>query len=156
MKITIEHNGQTIEANDHDSLFSQLKAAGLAIKSTCGGCASCGQCVVVIKNGHQNLQEPNFEEKQLLGNVFHITRERLSCQTFLTGDITIDISAHLEKSGPRPMVKRRSAEEKLQVKEAKETERKEYLASKPKKLGGGKKPRAFNFKQDEDDHEENK
>jgi len=29
-----------------------------------------------------------------LGNVFHITRQRLSCQTYISGDVTLDVSHH--------------------------------------------------------------
>lgn len=156
MKITLEHNGQQIPANDSDSLFTQLKAAGINVKSTCGGCASCGQCVVVIKEGQSNLQQINFEEKQLLGNVFHITKERLSCQTFLTGDVTIDISAHLKTAEKKAKVVRRTKEEADQVVEDRKQKAKEKRESRPKRLGGGKKPKAFSFKTDEEKEIENR
>ena len=81
MKISFTHNDEVIDGNSTDSLLTILKAAGKSIKSTCGGCASCGQCVVVLEDGDKNVSEPNFEEKQLIGNVFHITKERLACQT---------------------------------------------------------------------------
>lgn len=153
MKITLEHNGHEIEANDSDSLFAQLKAADINVKSTCGGCASCGQCVVVIKEGESNLQEINFEEKQLLGNVFHITKERLACQTYLTGDVTIDISAHLSAAPKKAKVVRRTREEADQVVEDRKQAAKEKRESKPKRLGGGKKPKAFTFKTEEENGE---
>lgn len=163
MKITLDHNGQLIEANDSDSLFTQLKAAGFNIKSTCGGCASCGQCVVVIKEGEHNLEPIKFEEKQLLGNVFHITKERLSCQTFLNGDITVDIGAHLElnqfnqinQNEQKVKVVRRSKEQAQQVLDERKQKAKEKKENAPKRLGGGKKPKAFSFKEDEDQNVNN-
>lgn len=148
MKITLSHNDQVIEANSNDSVLTQLKAAGLSIKSTCGGCASCGQCTVVIKKGDSHLQEPTFEEKQLIGNVFHITKERLACQTYLSGDVTIDISSHLEKKKKKVVTVRRSREEADQVLEERKAASKEKRDTKPKRLGGGKKAKAFNFVDD--------
>lgn len=154
MKITLEHNGETIEANDSDSLFVQLKAAGHNIKSTCGGCASCGQCVIIIKEGESHLQEPSFEEKQLLGNVFHITKERLSCQTYITGDVTIDISSHLATDKKKTTVVRRTREEADKVVEDRKLKAKEKRESRPAKLGGGRRPRAFNFHDDSETESE--
>lgn len=155
MKITLEHNAQTIEANDSDSLLTQLKGAGFDIKSTCGGCASCGQCVIVIKDGEANLQDPSFEEKQLIGNVFHITKERLACQTFMTGDITIDISNHLQKERKnKSTVVRRTKEEAQQVVEERKQKAKEKRENAPKRLGGGKRPKAFNFQNESESENE--
>src|SRR5690554_1080332 len=93
-KVTLLPSGEVLDFNGEDSLLSQLKASGKKIKSSCGGCATCSDCIIVVKEGEENLTPQNFEELRLLGNVFHITKERLSCQTRLTGDVTIDISAH--------------------------------------------------------------
>jgi hypothetical protein len=67
------------------------------IKSSCGGMASCGDCVVKIVSGEQFASSPTFAELKLLGNVFHITKERLSCQVKCQGDVTLDLSAHQEQ-----------------------------------------------------------
>ena len=69
---------------------------GVLIKSACGGVAQCRRCVVKIISGEEKLNRVEFEERQLLGNVFYITRERLSCQLKCHGNITIDISDHLD------------------------------------------------------------
>jgi 2Fe-2S ferredoxin len=150
MKIKLSHNDQIIEANDSESLLAQLKKNNFAIKSICGGCASCGACIVQIIDGEENLQEPTFEEKQLIGNVFHITKERLACQTYLHGDVTVDITKHLEIGTKKAITVRRTKAESEQIKETRMEERKERNANKPKKLGGGKKPKAFNFKDEEE------
>src|SRR5690606_5116454 len=77
-----------------ETLLHQFKKAGKKIKSSCGGCATCSDCTIIVKSGEMNLSPQTFEELRLLGNVFHITKERLSCQTRITGDVTLDISAH--------------------------------------------------------------
>ena len=55
---------------------------------------------VVVQNAHRTLTTPdilnyfeNFDEKKLLGNVFHITKERLACQmkTWINPDKTIEV-----------------------------------------------------------------
>ena len=48
-KCTLWPSGEVLEVNAEESLLAQLKKAGKKIKSSCGGCASCGDCVVVIK-----------------------------------------------------------------------------------------------------------
>ncbi|MEX0798156.1 MAG: 2Fe-2S iron-sulfur cluster-binding protein [Bacteriovoracaceae bacterium] len=152
-KIKIFPQNQYVEVDSKRDLFSQLKARGFHINSTCGGCASCGKCIISIVDGEEHLNEIPFEEKRLLGNVFHITKERLSCQTKAGGPITIDISMHEQKdskaSSDKSPVKRRSKEEVSKIKE----ERREQRKERPKKLGGGKKPKAFNFRDDEDSDE---
>lgn len=167
-KCTLWPSGEVLSVNTEETLLTQLKQAGKKIKSSCGGCASCGDCMVVIKSGEMNLTPQSFEELRLLGNVFHITKERLSCQTKITGDVTIDISAHekntftgkgekqVSKSTSTILKKKedleksvRENEEKNQVKTGddwyRHWEKEGEDPNKPKKLGGNKKPKAFNF-----------
>ncbi len=87
-------SGASLAIDENESLLTALKEAGYYVKSSCGGHASCTDCIVKILTGEDNVNAPGFDELQLIGNVFHITKERLSCQTRLTGDVTIDISNH--------------------------------------------------------------
>jgi len=94
-KVTLWPSGQVLEMNGgQDNLLEGLKKCGVYIKSSCGGHATCGDCVVKVQTGIENLTPQEFAELKLLGNVFHITKERLSCQTKVLGDCTIDISGH--------------------------------------------------------------
>lgn len=164
--------------NGEEPLLAQLKKAGKKIKSSCGGCATCGDCVLVVKSGELNLTPQTFEELRLLGNVFHITKERLSCQAKLMGDVTLDISAHDKKAGsgknvsaPEPkstavrlkkreMIEKtvRENEEKIQANPTdtwyRHWEKEGQDPSKPKKLGGNKRPRAFSYNETEKDDTE--
>tara|TARA_B100000886_G_C20292646_1_gene436132 strand:- start:117 stop:434 length:318 start_codon:yes stop_codon:yes gene_type:complete len=65
---------------DKCSLLDLLREKGVRIRSSCGGHATCGDCVVKVKSGDKLLSAVNFEEKKLLGNVYYITKERLACQ----------------------------------------------------------------------------
>ena len=87
-----------VEIDEKESLLEALQAKGIYIKSSCGGVASCGDCIVKVIEGKESLNEVTFSEEKLLGNVYHITKERLSCQSYITGDIRIDISHH-DKAG---------------------------------------------------------
>ena len=84
MFVKIKNTGEKFTLNEGESLLDTLRREGVPIRSSCGGFASCGDCVVKMKVEHECLNLPNFEEKKLLGNVYHITKERLSCQVLPT------------------------------------------------------------------------
>ena len=181
-KVTLWPSGEILDLNGQDSLLAQLKKAGKKIKSSCGGCATCSDCMIVVKSGESNLTPQTFEELRLLGNVFHITKERLSCQTKITGDVTIDISAHdkntytgknekvsVSKSTTTKLKKRediekavRENEEKAQAKPGDtwyrhwEKEGEQAEDNRPKKLGGNKRVKPFNFNESEKEESEDK
>ncbi|MBT4792672.1 MAG: (2Fe-2S)-binding protein [Halobacteriovoraceae bacterium] len=138
-KIKVIPENKVIEVNQGDNLRTSLIAAGFEIKSPCGGCASCAQCVVKIVTGCDNLNEIPFEERQLLGNVFHLTAERLSCQTIVNGDIEVDISQHMISKKEPSHVLRRTRKEADDIIE----QRRENSKNKPQKQGGFKKPKSF-------------
>lgn len=172
-KCTLWPSGEILDMNGSDTLLNQLKKAGKKIKSSCGGCATCSDCMIIVKSGELNLTPQTFEELRLLGNVFHITKERLSCQTKLTGDVTLDISAHEKSSasssktsqtqnaGPKStgtLLRKREDLEKSAIESKENSQQKtsdtwykhwekegEADASKPKKLGGNKRPKPFHF-----------
>jgi 2Fe-2S ferredoxin len=171
-KLTLWPSGEILEINSEETLLAQLKKAGKKIKSSCGGCATCSDCTIIVKSGEMNLSPQTFEELRLLGNVFHITKERLSCQTKITGDVTLNISAHEKiissenndkksvtqgQKSTKILLKKREDIEKAESEskeknQAKSTgdwyrhwENEEEDHSKPKKLGGNKRVRPFNF-----------
>lgn len=174
-KCTLWPSGEVLTLKGEDTLLNELRKAGKKIKSTCGGCATCSDCMVIVKSGEMNLAPQTFEELRLLGNVFHITKERLSCQTKLTGDVTLDISHHekatassstetvVPKSTRTLLKKREEVEKAARESEEKSREKKSgdwyrhweneaEEGAKPKKLGGNKRPRAFNYSDSDNDN----
>ncbi len=143
-KLTVMPSGQIIEVDEGENLRQSLIKNGLSVKSPCGGCASCGQCIITVKDGLNNLSDISFEEKQLLGNIFHMTQERLSCQTTIVGDVTVDITNHMEKKATPVMTKRRTKDEAEKIIE----ERKENSKNRPERQGGFKKPKSFTSSSD--------
>ncbi|MBT3982831.1 MAG: (2Fe-2S)-binding protein [Bacteriovoracaceae bacterium] len=96
-KVTLLPSQQTVYVSEGQPLLDVLKEAGVYIKSNCGGVASCSDCIVKICSGGESISPAEFDELKLLGNVYHITKERLSCQLKVHGDVTVDVSAHNQK-----------------------------------------------------------
>jgi ferredoxin, 2Fe-2S len=169
-KCTLWPSGEILSLNGEENLLTQLKKAGKKIKSSCGGCATCSDCIIVVKTGEMNLSAQTFEELRLLGNVFHITKERLSCQTKITGEVTLDISGHekntftgknekvaVSKSTSIIRKKREDLEKAARENEEKGEEKSpstwyrhwekegEESDDRPKKLGGNKRPKPFKY-----------
>ena len=63
-----------------DSIFEAARRAGVAVPTACAGQATCGLCRVKIVGGEEHLTPFNLAERKHLGNVYFITKMRLSCQ----------------------------------------------------------------------------
>lgn len=165
--LTIQPSGETIEIEDGLNLLEALRSNNIYVKSSCGGVASCSDCIIKVISGIDYLNSPSFEEERLLGNVFHITKERLSCQTTISGAVTVDLSKHdksadeqrrLQKTNK--FIKRKASEKEAVIEERRKNRKvddswdKHWEKNKDpntaKKLGGGRKPKAFQVKEDED------
>jgi len=173
-KLTIKPTGVVYDIEESKSVLELLREHEIYIKSSCGGHATCTDCIVKVIGGENNLSASPFEETKLLGNVFHITKERLACQLRVTGDVTIDITKHdrdrdekktatkknTKKSSP---IKVRKEQEVTEIKTEraafreergqqheewqKHWEKEPTMASeksKAKNLGGNKAPKYFN------------
>jgi ferredoxin len=139
-KVLLRPSLETILVSEGANLLDELKSQNIYIKSSCGGHATCSDCVVKVVSGEDNLVPPTFDELKLLGNVFHITKERLLCQTKICGDISIDISKHdkatdevklkSKASKLRPtkkLTKVRSRDEVDKIKESRFSEKEERI-----------------------------
>ena len=73
------------------TLFEAGAKVTAGIETACVGKGTCGLCRVRIKAGAEHLNPYTDEETKHLGNVYHITKVRLSCRCKPTGDITIEI-----------------------------------------------------------------
>lgn len=108
-KVTCRPSGEVVEVEEGKNLLTALREENVYIKSSCGGHATCSDCIIKIVSGEDNLTPPPFNELKLLGNVFHITKERLACQTCVSGgDITIDITKH-DKASDEEKLKTKSS-----------------------------------------------
>lgn len=73
-------------------LMEALLKAGLPVASSCHGDGICGKCRIQIVSGAENLTQINAIET-IVRDRLRVPKEfRISCQTRVMGDITIDTS----------------------------------------------------------------
>lgn len=79
-KLIFDHNNEEIELENGSPLAEVCEEAGVPFACTEG---VCGTCVIVIKEGKENLTDPTQEEEDFLGE--GTTDERLACQCKIKG-----------------------------------------------------------------------
>ena len=84
-------SGMKLPCDDGESVFAIAKRVGSPISTACGAKATCGLCRVKVISGESHLSPLTDAEKKHLGNVYFITKMRLSCQTRVSGDVVIEI-----------------------------------------------------------------
>lgn len=91
--VTIISDGvtTTVDAPDGSTLFEAGAKAAAGIDTACVGKGTCGLCRVKIVAGAESLNAFTDEERKHLGNVYHLTKVRLSCRSKIAGDVTIEI-----------------------------------------------------------------
>ena len=91
--VTFLPSGQRVECAAGESIFALARRSQIAITTACVGKATCGLCRVKIVGGESLLSPFNADERKHLGNVYFITKVRLSCQAKLVseGDVTVEV-----------------------------------------------------------------
>lgn len=98
---SVEHDEKSVEAEAGELLTQVAYRAGVVIQQTCGGTPSCTDCKVIVREGLETgFEAPVGAEMRLMGNVSHLTRERLSCQSIVKNASTVYV--------PSPAAARRS------------------------------------------------
>ncbi len=125
-KITFLPDETTVEVREGATLFlAAIEAKDVDIESQCGGKGGCALCKLIIREGADNLSEMEWDETSHLGNVFHVTHERLSCQARILGDVVVEIPEPVERAKKTyiPHAVKRNREQALQARlEAEEAE----------------------------------
>ncbi len=87
-----------VEVEDGVSLLEASRRCGAPVQTLCNGIGACVQCRVRVVDGKENLGDPTALERDRIGNVFHITGERMGCQATVHGEVTIEpLPARLPK-----------------------------------------------------------
>ncbi len=90
--IHVEGEPRTVEVTPGSTLFEAGAKVGAGIDTACVGKGTCGLCRVKILSGAETLNPFTDEERKHLGNVYHITKVRLSCRTLVgAGDVAIEL-----------------------------------------------------------------
>jgi ferredoxin len=80
-----------VDVADGSTLFEAGARVAAGIDTACVGKGTCGLCRVKIVSGAEHLNPFTDEERKHLGNVYHITKVRLSCRCKVGGDVAIEI-----------------------------------------------------------------
>ena len=80
-----------VEVADGEDLLEASRRVDAPVQTLCNGIAACIQCRVKIVEGGENLSAPESLEKDRIGNIFHITGERMACQARVSGDVVVEI-----------------------------------------------------------------
>jgi ferredoxin len=81
-----------VDCADGTTLFEAGGKVAAGIDTACVGKGTCGLCRVKIVAGGEHLNPYTEEETKHLGNVYHITKVRLSCRSRVGGDVTIELA----------------------------------------------------------------
>ena len=96
--IVTETGPIVVETAPGSSLFEAGAKAAAGIDTACVGKGTCGLCRVKIVSGAEHLNPFTDEERKHLGNVYHLTKVRLSCRSLVSGDVTIEIVRKKKKT----------------------------------------------------------
>ncbi|HET6150073.1 MAG TPA: 2Fe-2S iron-sulfur cluster-binding protein [Polyangia bacterium] len=91
--VTFLPSGRRVECAAGESIFAVARRSQIAITTACVGKATCGLCRVKIVGGESLLSTLNVDERKHLGNVYFITKQRLSCQAqvLAEGEVTVEV-----------------------------------------------------------------
>ena len=101
-RVTITVDGETkvAEVPAGSTLFEAGARVSAGIDTSCVGKGTCGLCRVKIIGGADTLNPFTDEERKHLGNVYHITKVRLSCRCKVgAGDVAIEVVKRKKPSG---------------------------------------------------------
>lgn len=88
---TGEGEPRVVEVAAGTTLFDAGAKVAAGIETSCVGKGTCGLCRVKILAGAENLNAFTDEERKHLGNVYHLTKVRLSCRAIVAGDVAIEV-----------------------------------------------------------------
>jgi 2Fe-2S ferredoxin len=85
-KLPYEHYGK------RESILDVALNAGIDLEHACGGNCACTTCHVIVRDGMENLSEPDDDELDRLDMAAGLTpQSRLGCQAVVKGDVTVEI-----------------------------------------------------------------
>lgn len=80
IKVRFQPTGQLVLAQPGQSLFEVARASGVPVSTACVGKGTCGLCRVKVRHGEDLLSPLTDADRKHLGNVYFLTKTRLSCQ----------------------------------------------------------------------------
>jgi ferredoxin len=99
-RVVFRELGHTVEIREGESVFEAGAKVGASIDTACVGKGTCGLCRVKVHEGAEHLTPYTDEEQKHLGNVYHITKVRLSCRARVSGAdavVVVDLATRRAK-----------------------------------------------------------
>jgi 2Fe-2S ferredoxin len=92
-RLTFLPKQQSFEVQKGQTIFEVGWREQTGITSACVGKGTCGLCRVKIVSGAESLSPYNEIEEKHLGNLYHLTKLRLSCQCVIgDDDVVVEVS----------------------------------------------------------------
>jgi len=88
----IKFEGKTAgvaECDRETALLAASAKASVPLPHTCGGHARCGTCLVTVQSGAEHLSEMGAAETRVLRALKANPDQRLACQTWARGDVSV-------------------------------------------------------------------
>ena len=89
---TIRFEGKTsgtAECDRETALLTASTRAEVPLPHRCGGHARCGTCIVTVVEGAEHLSEKGAAETRVLQALKANPEQRLACQTWAKGDVSV-------------------------------------------------------------------
>ena len=89
---TIRFEGKTsgtAECDRETALLAASTRAEVPLPHRCGGHARCGTCIVTVVEGAEQLSEKGAAETRVLQALKANPDQRLACQTWAKGDVSV-------------------------------------------------------------------
>lgn len=80
-----------VDVASNENIFQAAKRVGVKVPTACNGVGNCGLCRVKIVSGEECLNKQTKAEINHLGNVYHINKKRLCCQSKFIKDGIITV-----------------------------------------------------------------
>jgi ferredoxin len=79
----------TAECDRETALLAASTKAEVPLPHRCGGHARCGTCIVTVVEGAEHLSEKGAAETRVLQALKAKPDQRLACQTWARGDVSV-------------------------------------------------------------------
>jgi ferredoxin len=102
-RVIFQPGGVAIDCRDGESLFDAAGRQRISVDTACVGKGTCGLCRVRVLAGEEFLSPYTEEETKHLGNVYFLTKVRLSCRARISGgEVTVELAPKKQRERPGP------------------------------------------------------
>jgi ferredoxin len=90
-----------VEGRQGQHLFELARSHNLPVQTACVGKGTCGLCRIKVVSGAESLSEYNDVEDKHMGNLYHLTKLRLACQSLIIDEGGEAVVVEIQKRRPK-------------------------------------------------------